>query len=154
MTGTVCVKAEYREKLRVKHLAIEPSLQGKSVSFRLDNQSIKIGLPTFSPEAKLSENMEAEADTWETKTGKVLSVYVYVLHIIVEGLTFTVSTTAAQHKSFNATLFSPAEREILDTRSDELYLLARRALNLSIRVVRWKTGMDFWTLVTVPAPHR
>jgi hypothetical protein len=85
--------------------------------------------------------MEAEADTWETKTKNVLSVYIYVVHIIIEGLTFTVPTTAAQHKFVNTTLFSPGETKILDKRSDELYLLARRAFILWIRVVRWKTGM-------------
>jgi hypothetical protein len=141
MTETVYVKAEYREKLRVKHLAMEPSLQGKTVSFRLDNQSIKIRLPAFSPGAKWSEDLEAEADTWETKTGNILSVYIYAVHIVIENLTFAIPTTAAQHGSVNMSLFSPAEREILDKQSDDLYLVARRALDRWIGIVRWKTGM-------------
>jgi hypothetical protein len=141
MTETISVKAEYREKFKVKHLAMVPSLQGKAVSFHLDDHSIKIELPTFSPEAKLSPGMEAEADTWDSTNGNVLSVYIYVVRVIIEDLTFTIPATAAQHEFVNTPLFSSAEREALDQKSDELYLLARQALDLFIRTARWKTGM-------------
>jgi hypothetical protein len=140
MTKTVSITAEYREKLRVKHLAMEPSLNGKIVSFALDNRPIAIELPTFSPDTKWSEDMEAEADHWD-KDRNVLSVYVYAVHVVIKNLSFSIPATAAQHKSINATLFSSAETEALDKESDELYLLARRALDLWIRIARWKTGM-------------
>jgi hypothetical protein len=141
MTETISVNAEYREKFEVKHLAMVPSLQGNAVSFHLDGHSIKIELPTFSPEAKTSPGTEAEADTWDSRNGNVLSVYIYVVRVLIEDLTFMIPATAAQHTSVNTTLFSSAEREALDQASDELYLLARQALDLFLRTARWKTGM-------------
>lgn len=135
------VKAEYREKLRVKHLAMEPSLQGKVMSFCLDDHAVKIRLPVL-PEAepKCFEDTEAEADTWD-KHGNIHAVYIYALLVVIAELSFTIPMVAAKHKHVNTGLFSSAEAKELDHRSDALYFMARRAVDVWIRIARWKTGM-------------
>jgi hypothetical protein len=140
LTESISVSAEYREKLRLKHLAMEPSLQGKTISFRLNDHAIAIGLPTFSPDAKWLEDAEAEADTWD-RAGNVLSVYIYAVTIVIENLTFAIPTAAAEHRHVNTSLFSALERDVMDREADKLYLLARQALDLFIRTTRWKAGL-------------
>lgn len=135
------VRAEYREKLRVKHLAMKPSLQGKAVSFCLDDHSVKIQLPVL-PEVRPNhfEDMEAEANTWD-KHGNIHAVQIYAVLVVIAELSFTIPVTAAEHKHVNGGLFSSSEAKELDHQSDALYLLARRATDFWIRIARWKTGM-------------
>jgi hypothetical protein len=136
------VRAVYREKVRVKHLAMEPSLQGGSVSFRFEKHFVRVALPKITEQIKAArlEFAEAEADVWD-RDGNIINVHVYAVAITVGRLTFMLPTAAADHKSIDARQFDAPQTKRLDKRSDGLYLLTRRAVDYWLRVVRWKTGL-------------
>jgi len=120
---------------------MEPSLQGADVQLPFEAHVIEIRLPTLPPEEKrYSEFAEAEADVW-TSSKEVINVHIYTVLVSILGLEFELPAAAAEHLSINASLYDEKERQELDQQSDQLYFLARRALDYWLRVVRWKTGL-------------
>jgi hypothetical protein len=64
---SVRVNARYEERVRIKHLAMEPSLQGAMAAFLFEGHSVEIRLRTLPPEdQRYSELAEAEADIWNS----------------------------------------------------------------------------------------
>jgi hypothetical protein len=64
----IAIDAKYEERVRVKHLSMEPSLQGAKVQFIFETNRIEIALPTLPPEDKIKRGdprAEAEADVWK-----------------------------------------------------------------------------------------
>jgi hypothetical protein len=103
----VPVRAEYREKLRVKHLAMEPALQGASASLTFESHDIRIALPCLQagnaePDR---ERIEVEADAWNSG-GEILQLYIYAIAVIISSLTFEIPAAAARHPSIDVGLFS------------------------------------------------
>ena len=139
----VQVQARYEESIRIKHLAIEPSLQGATIRFPFGGRDIEIKLPVLPTTDKRDldhERIEAEADVWDRK-GNIIRVYIYTVRVAIVGLKFRLPIAAATHRGVNATLYSDAEIKCLDKESDRLYALGRRAVDYWLRVVRWKTGL-------------
>jgi len=138
----VDVSATYKERVRIKHLSMEPALQVATARFQFEDRHVEITLPTLPPEEKrYSEYAEAEADVWNSSSKEVINVHIYAVLVSILELKFQLSPAAAEHMSINASLYDESETRELDQQSDELYLLARRALNYWLRVVRWKTGL-------------
>lgn len=152
MDSSVLLRAEYQQTVRIKHLSMEPSLQGESMEFRFEDHDVKVSLPNLSfvkSQEGFNEFMEAEADCWD-KNGEILRVCVYAIHVAILNLKFEIPATAAMVKGINATLIPEDERKHLDERTDALYFLARRALKYWLEVLRWKTGLALIDLDTRP----
>jgi hypothetical protein len=140
--ASVDVSATYKERVRIKHLSMEPSLQGATACFQFEDRKVEIKLPTLPLEEKrYSEYAEAEADVWNSSSKEVINVHIYAVLISVLELEFQLPPAAAEHRSINASLYDEKEARELDQQSDQLYFLARRALDYWLRVVRWKTGL-------------
>ena len=148
----VLINAKYEEHVRIKHLSIDPSLQGAKAPFEFENHHVEIALPKLPSEDKRKPHdpyVEAEADVWN-KDGEILDVYVYVLSVAVLALQFELPVAAARCPHINASLFSNGEAAALDDKSDQLYFLGRRAIDYFLRVVRWKTGLGLIDMDTRP----
>lgn len=146
----VQINARYEDRIRIKHLSMEPSLQGSAVQFLFEGHQIEIKLPKIDPVAKDDRYLEAEADVWRAATGEILNVHIYVISIAIHDLKFELPQAAADHPHINASLYNDAERRVMDKKSDQLYFLARRALDYWLRVVRWKTGLGLIDIDTSP----
>ena len=48
----VLVNAKYEERVRIKHLSMEPSLQGAQAEFEFEKHRIEITLPKLPAEQK------------------------------------------------------------------------------------------------------
>jgi hypothetical protein len=149
----VRVKARYEERIRIKHLSMEPALQGATSQFSFHNHPIEIKLPQLPPNGKGGTDyryLEAEADEWKAATGEILNVHIYTVSLAILALEFDLPIAAADHRHINDSLYSEAERGALDEKSDQLYFLARRAIDYWLRVVRWKTGLGLIDTDTSP----
>ncbi len=146
----VRVDAKYEERVRIKHLVINPCLQAAATRFRFEEQELEIKLPVLPPKEKLySEYAEAEADVWN-KDGEIVRVYIYFACVTILDMTFELPPIAARHPAINSSLYSAAETTELDKESDRLWALARRAIDYWLRVVRWKTGLGLIDIDTRP----
>jgi hypothetical protein len=58
----------------------------------------------------------------------------------MEGLQFSIPSTAGTHPHIDPSLFTEEQRRDLDHQSDQLYFLAGRAMSYWLRVIWWKTG--------------
>jgi hypothetical protein len=147
----VLVDAKYEERVRIKHLSMEPPLQGAKAQFEFENHRVEIALPKLPPEHKrilADPNAEAEADVW--KNGEIIDIYIYFISITVMSLQFELPAAAAKHPTINAALYTEKETRTLDEKSNQLYFLGRRAVDYFLRVVRWKTGLAHIALDTRP----
>lgn len=148
--GRVLIDAKYEERVRIKHLSMGPSLQGARAQFEFEKHRTEIVLPTLPPEHKRKigdPNAECEADTWD-KNGNIADIYIYFLSVAVLDLQFRLPAAAAESRHINASLYTEAETRTLDRKANELYFLARRAIDYFLRVVRWKTGLGLIALDT------
>jgi len=144
----VLINAKYEERMRIKHLSMEPSLEGAKVQFEFEAHLIEITLPKFSSsnQAKPGDPYaEAEADVWD-KHGQISNIHIYVLSVSVLALQFRLPVVAAKHPHINASLYTTEETRNLDEKSNHLYFLGRRAVDYFLRVVRWKTGLGLIAL--------
>ncbi len=48
----VLIDAKYEERVRIKHLSMDPSLQGAKAQFEFEKHQIEIALPTLPSEDK------------------------------------------------------------------------------------------------------
>src|SRR5262245_41256942 len=137
------IDARYGDKIRVRHLAMDPDLQGKSVRFEFEGHKLEIRLPKLADDPERQshhEYVEAEADAWN-KNGDILDVYIYAIPISIHGLKCTIPIAAADHVNINTSLFTDAERLELDKFTDELHFTCHRAVEYFLQLVRWKTGL-------------
>jgi hypothetical protein len=81
------------------------------------------------------------SDVWDSSSKEVINVHIYAALVSILELEFQLPSAAAEHRSINDSFYDEGEKRELDQQSDQLYLLARRALNYWLRVVRWKTGL-------------
>ncbi len=148
----VLIDAKYEEHIRIKHLSIDPSLQGAKAQFEFEKHLIEISLPRLPSDDKIKPGdpyAEAEADTWDLK-GEIIDIYICFLSVAVLALQFELPLAAAMNPRINASLYTKDEIQVLDERSDQLYFRARRAMDYFIRVVRWKVGFALVALDTRP----
>jgi hypothetical protein len=148
----VLVDAKYEERIRIKHLSMEPSLQGAKVQFDIEHHRIEITLPMLPLEEKGKPGdryAEAEADVWNNN-GEIINVHIYFLSVAVLGLQFDLPVAAAQLPHRNVSLYTSEETAALDKRCSELNSLGRRAIDFFLRVARWKTKFGLMDLDTRP----
>ncbi len=81
---------------------------------------------------------------------EIVDIYIYFLSVAVLNLSFELPAAAARHPHINAALYTEEETRVLDGRSDQLYFLARRALDYFLQIARWKTGYGLIALDTRP----
>lgn len=152
MDGTrALIDAKYEERIRVKHLSMEPALQGAKTPFSFENNLVEITLPTAPPGKQNigDPNIEAEADVWN-KHGEIINVHIYFVLVTIMNLKFELPLAAAKHPNINAALYTEDETRDLDKKSDQLFVLGRRAVDYFLRVVQWKTGLGLVALDTRP----
>jgi len=148
----VLIDAKYEERVRIKHLSMEPTLQGAKAQFEFEKHRVEIALPTLPPEDKRAPGdpyAQAEADVWD-KNGNIVDVYIYFLSVAALALQFELPAIAAKCRHINASLYTPEETKELDEKSDQLYFLARRAVDYFFDVARWKAGFGLIALDTRP----
>jgi hypothetical protein len=139
----VLIDAKYEERVRIKHLSMEPSLQGAKARFEFEKHCIEIALPTLpaGDKGKIGDPYaEAEADVWQSD-GQIKDIYIYIVSVAVLALKFELPAAAAKHPHIDASLYTANDTQYLDEKSNKLYLLGRRAIDYFLRVVRWKTGL-------------
>lgn len=144
----VPIDAKYEERIRIKHLSMEPSLQGAKAPFSFETHHIEIVLPILSPKPR-DPHAEAEADVWNAK-GELVNVSIYFISVAIVGLTFTLPAVASKHRRINASLYTVDETRDLDKKTAQLYFIGRRAVDYFLRVARWKTGFGLMALDTRP----
>lgn len=148
----VQVHAKYEERIRIKHLSMEPSLQGAKVQFDFEQHRIEITLPRLPLEEKRKLGdlyAEAEADVWNNN-GEIINVHIYFLSVAVLGLQFDLPVAAAQLPHRNVSLHTNEETAALDKRCSELNSLGRRVIDYFLRAARWKTNFGIIDLDTRP----
>ena len=144
----VLIDAKYEERVRIKHLSMEPSLQGAKAHFEFETHHIEIELPTLSPKPR-NPHAEAEADVWNAN-GELVNVSIYFILVAIVGLQFTLPAVASRQRRINASLYTVDEARDLDDKTAQLYFIGRRAVDYFLRVVRWKTGFSLIALDTRP----
>jgi hypothetical protein len=137
----VLINAKYEERVRIKHLSMEPSLQGAKATFDFERHRAEIVLPTLPANTKAqpgNSHVEAEGDGW--KDGKLINISIYYISVGLLDLQFDLPAPAASQRRINMVLFTTDEASELDKRTAKLYIIGRRALEYFLRVARWKTG--------------
>lgn len=148
----VLIDAKYEERVRIKHLSMDPALQGAKAQFEFEKHQIEIALPTLPSEDKRKlgdPNAEAQAFVWD-KNGNLVDIYISFLSVAALALQFELPAIAAHCRHINASLYTAKETKELDEKSDQLYFLARRAVDYFLRVARWKTAFGLIALDTRP----
>jgi hypothetical protein len=131
---------------------MEPSLQGATMQFSLENHVIEIKLPELPPNGNIGTDygyLKAEIDGWNASK-EILNVHIYAFSVAILGLEFALPIAAANHRHIDNTLYSETEQRALDDESDRLYFLSRRAIDYWLRVVRWKTGLGLIDIDRLP----
>ena len=148
----VLIDAKYEERVRIKHLSMEPSLQGAKAQFEFEKHRIEIVLPTLPSKSngKLADlHAEAEADVWNVN-GDLINVSIYFVSVAILGLQFALPALAARQRRINASLYTTDQTRDLDEKTAQLYFIGRRAVDYFLRVARWKTGFGLIALDTRP----
>ena len=149
-TNEELIEAHYEEWFRLAHLSMEPSLAGEEHHFVLEGRELTIRLPSMPIEDRFDENATAFISVRRTATNEPLQVEIYAVLVVVSGLEFRIPRAAASLAHIDASLYTDQQRKELDSRSNELWLLARRATDYWLRVVRYHTGSALIGLDTYP----
>lgn len=146
----ILIDAKYEERVRIKHLSMEPSLQGAKAEFVFEKHHIEIVLPKLPPTSNgkvAVPHVEAEADVWNA-AGELINVSIYFVSVVIVGLQFELPAAAARHPRINASLYTTNETRDLDAKTAQLYFIGRRAVDYFLRVARWKSGFGLIALDT------
>jgi hypothetical protein len=138
----VTVPARYEEWLRLSHLSMEPGLAGAEHAFVFDDREFVVRSPSLPSENSVPDRYAtAFISIRRTATNEPVQVEVYAVLVVISGLSFSLPPAAALSPHMNSSLYADEQRRELDSRSNELWFLVRRAIDYWLRVVRCHTGV-------------
>jgi hypothetical protein len=146
----VSVQAVYEEWFRLAHLSMEPGLAGAEHIFPFEDRELTVRLPSLPIGDRFDEDATAFISVRRTATNEPRQVEIFAVLVVISGLEFRISRAAASLPHIDTSLYTDEQQKELDTRSDKLWLLARRAIDYWLRVVRYHTGFARIGLDTYP----
>lgn len=121
-----------------RYLVVEPSLIGAEHHFTFNNHEVRILLPKKDMVGDRDSNAKAHIGARSAKNNEPLDYDIQMVDVeltLVEKLTLPGEVLNRPIKAYE--LFSEKERQRLDGISDQQHLLAEKAFEYWLRVVRW-----------------
>src|SRR6202158_1063253 len=120
----VLIQAQYEEWFRLARLSMEPSLADAKHQFIFEGRELTVRLPSMPIGDRFGQEATAVVSAWRQATDEPLRVESYAVLVVVSGLEFRISRAAASLAHIDTSLYTEEQRKDLDSRSNELWLLA------------------------------